>query len=137
MTYFSSFISLIVLLVLNSVPAYGEWVEVDTIEISKATVYAEDPSTIHRQENSVKMWALFDYKTTRRLHGGHWVLSSKNQYEYECAEKRQRLVANMWFSGHMGSGEIVHEFAETGPWTPVVPEGPEHSLWSAACSDNS
>jgi hypothetical protein len=136
-TYFSSFISLIVLLVLNGAPAYGEWVKVDTIEISKATVYAEDPSTIHHQGNSVKMWALFDYKTMRRLHGGQWVLSSKNQYEYECAEKRQRLVANMWFSGHMGSGEIVHEFAEAGPWTPVLPEGPEHSLWSAACSDNS
>ena len=137
LTYFSSFISLIVLLVLNSAPAYGEWVKVDTIEISESTVYAEDPSTIHREGNVVKMWALFDYKTKRHLHGGPWVLSYKNRYEYECAEKRQRLLANMWFSGHMGSGEIVDEFAEARPWHPVLPEGPEHSLWIAACSDNS
>src|SRR5215470_20000749 len=137
LTYFSSFISMIVLLVLSSAPAYGEWVVVDTIEISKARVYAEDPSTIHREGNLVKMWALFDYKTTRRLHGGPWVLSAKNQYEYDCAEKRVRLLANMWFSGHMGSGEIMHQFADARPWHPVLPEGPEHSLWSAACSDNS
>ena len=128
---------LITLLVLSSGSAYAEWVRVDTIEIVEATVYAEDPSTIHRQGNLVKMWALFDYKTTRRLHGGSWVLSAKNQYEYECAEKRQRLLASMSFSGQMGSGEIVHEFASARPWQPVLPEGPYHSLWSAACSDNS
>jgi hypothetical protein len=47
---FSSFISLIVLLVLSSAPAHGgEWVKVHTIEISESTVYAEDPSTIHRK----------------------------------------------------------------------------------------
>ena len=136
LTYFSSFISLIVLLVLSSAPAYGEWVKVDTIESSKATVYTEDPSTIHREGNLVKMWALFDYNTDRRLHGGPWVLSSKNQYEYACAEKRQRLLASMWFSGHMASGETVHQFAGARPWQPVLPEGPGHSLWRAACSDN-
>jgi len=120
----------------KSAPAYGEWVKVDTIEISEAIVYAEDPSTLHREGHLVKMWALFDYQTQRRLHGGPLALSSKNQYEYECAGKRQRLLANMWFSGHMGSGEIVHQFADAQPWTPVMPEGPEHSLWIAACSDN-
>jgi hypothetical protein len=133
LAYWSGFLSLIILLLLSSGPAYAEWVKVDTIEISNATVYAEDPSTIHREGNLMKMWALFDYKTKRRLHGGPWVLSSKNHYEYECAEKRQRLLANMWFSGQMGSGEIVHEFADAQPWQPVLPEGPEHSLWSAAC----
>jgi hypothetical protein len=133
LAYWSGFLSLIILLLLSSGPAYAEWVKVDTIEISNATVYAEDPSTIHREGNLVKMWALFDYKTTRRVHGGPWALSSKNQYEYECAEKRQRLLANMWFSGQMGSGEIVHRFADAQPWQPVLPEGPEHSLWSAAC----
>ena len=138
LAFFSSFISLIVLLVLSSAPAHGgEWMKVHTIEISESTVYAEDPRTIHREGNLVKMWALFDYKTKRRLHGGPWVLSYKNQYEYDCAEKRQRLLASMSFSGHMGSGEIVHEFAEARPWQPVLPEGPGNSLWRVACSDNS
>jgi hypothetical protein len=133
MTYVLGFASLITLLLLSSGPAYGEWVKVDTIVLSNATVYAEGPSTIHREGNLVKMWALFDYKTKRRLHGGPWVLSLKNQYEYECAEKRQRLLANMWFSGHMGSGEIVDRFEDARPWHPVLPEGPEDSLWRAAC----
>ena len=126
---------LITLLVLSSGPAYGEWVKVDTIEIPKATVYA-DLSTMPREGNLVKMWALFDYKTELGMHGGPGALSSKNQYEYECAEKRQRLLASMWFSGHMASGETVHQFAGPRRWQPVLPEGPGHSLWSAACSDN-
>src|SRR5215831_5050612 len=41
----------------KSAPASGEWVKVDTIEISELTVYAEDPSTLHREGNLVKMWA--------------------------------------------------------------------------------
>ena len=132
---------LITRLMLSSGPAYAEWVKVDTIEISEATVYAEDPSTIHREGNLVKMWALFDYKTKKHIHvldavhGALGALSSKNQYEYECAEKRQRLLANMWFSGPMGSGEIVDQFASARPWYPVLPEGPTHSLWRAACRD--
>ena len=119
-------------LLLSSSPAYGEWVTVDTV--AQATVYAEDPSNIHRQGNRVKMWALFDFKTKRRLHGGPWVLSHKNKYEYDCAEKRQRLLANRWFSGPMGSGKIVNRLDDEQPWTPVLPEGPEHSLWTTACT---
>ena len=120
-------------IVLNGAPAYAEWMKVDTIEIAEATVYA-DSSTIRRKGNSLKMWALFDFKTKRRLHGGPWVLSHKNHYEYECPEKRQRLLGSKWFSGHMGSGKIVEQFAEEQPWQPVPPEGPEHSLWLAACN---
>ena len=125
-------------LLLSNGPTYAasDWVKVDTIARSNATVYAEDPSTIHREGNLVKMWALFDYKTKRRLEGGpagSTVLSSKNQYEYDCAEKSQRLIVNIWFSDHMGSGEIVHQAADAQPWTPIPPEGPEHSLGIAAC----
>ena len=132
LVYGSGVWSLITLLLLTVGPAHGEWVVVDTIVISNSTVYA-DLSTIPREGNLVKMWALFDYKTERRLHGGPLALSLINQYEYDCAEKRQRLLRNMWFSGHMGSGEVVHQFADDLPWGPVVPEGPEHSLWTAAC----
>ena len=124
--------TLITVLLLTVGPAHGEWVMVDTITISNSTVYA-DPSTIRREGDFVKMWALFDYKTEHRLHGGPLVLSYKNQFEYDCGEKRQRLLGNMWFSGHLGSGEMVHQFADEQPWGPVLPDGPEHSLWTAAC----
>jgi hypothetical protein len=125
---------LVMYLLINSGPVYAEWVKVDMIEASQATVYA--PSSIPRKGNLVKMWGLFDFKTERRLHGGARVLSHKNQYEYDCAEKRQRLLASMWFSGHMGSGKIVSRFSDKQPWQSVSPEGPEHSLWAAACTQS-
>ena len=127
-------LSLVILcIVIPICPVYAEWVRVDTIELSQATVYA-DLSSLVRKGSLVRMWALFDFKTERRLHhGGPSVSSNKNEYEYNCAEKRQRLLASTWFSGNMASGDIVDRLATAQPWQPVSPEGPEHSLWSAAC----
>ena len=119
---------------LSNGPACGEWVTVDTIPISRSTVYF-DPSTIYREKDVVSMWALFDYEGERRVEGTtSLVSSSKNHYEYECAEKRQRLLEHLSLSDRMGTGKIVDTMSKTQPWQPVPPEGPEHSLWTAACT---
>lgn len=122
-------------LLLSNGLAYGDWVQVDRIVMANSIVYV-DSSTIHLEGNLVKMWALFDYQTEQHMEGlpvGSLVLSSKNHYEYDCAEKRQRLIEKMWLSDHMGSGKIVHRTAGDQSWYPALPEGPEHWLWMAAC----
>jgi hypothetical protein len=54
---------LITLLVLNSSPAYAEWVWISfTKSEGGYDVYA-DPDTIRRKGDLVKMWVLYDYKT--------------------------------------------------------------------------
>lgn len=121
-------------LLLSNAPVYGELVPVEKIEIAQSTVFA-DLSSLHRQGSHVKMWAVFDYEGGRRMESiGGFVASSKNLYEYDCTEKRERVLATMLLSGHMGSGEIVHQMTGNLSWQPVPPEGPEHTLWMAACT---
>jgi hypothetical protein len=53
---------LLMLLIVSSGPAYAEWVSIGSTD-DGTTAYA-DPDTIRRKEEIVKMWILFDFKTT-------------------------------------------------------------------------
>jgi hypothetical protein len=124
---------LITLLVLSGGPAYGEWVAIGSTD-DGMTAYA-DPDTIRRKEETVKMWILFDFKTTQTV-AGHLMLSIKGQEEYDCDGKRRRVLTFSEFSGNMGGGQEVNSTSGEGTWVPVVPEGVVQTLWSFACSKN-
>src|SRR5262249_33964717 len=49
-------------------------------------------STISRSGNLVKMWDMYDFKTTQTADGKHY-LSAKNQHEYDCKGKRRRMLS--------------------------------------------
>jgi hypothetical protein len=54
-----------------------------------------------------------------------------------CTEKVKRLIKVEEFSGHMGSGEVVHKQSylfstEQSKWTQINLGGGE-SLWKMAC----
>jgi surface-adhesin protein E len=85
-------VRLIMCLLLSNAPVYGDLAPVERIEIAQSTVFA-DLSSLHRQGSHVKMWAVFDYEGGRRMEGiGGFVASSKNLYEYDCTEKRERIL---------------------------------------------
>jgi len=65
------------------------------------TVYV-DPATIRRNSNLVKMWQFSDYKTVQTV-GGIRFLTAEEQWEFDCAEERSRVLALKEFSGNMGS----------------------------------
>src|SRR5580765_2382951 len=96
---------LITLLVLSSGPAYAEWVSLDANNQRGGTVYT-DPDTIRLKGDVVTMWSLHDYKTIQKMKSTSY-LSYKVQAEYDCAEERIRKLASMFFSGNMGSGDVV------------------------------
>ena len=122
---------LITLLVLSCGPAYGEWVVAGSTD-DGITAYA-DPDTIRRKEDMVKMWVLFDFKTTRSV-AGHLMLSIKGQEEYDCDGKRRRVLTFSELSGNMGGGKEVNSISGEGTWVPVDPESVVQTLWSFACS---
>ena len=66
LAYFLGFGSLITLLVLNSGPAYAEWVSIDANNQRGRTVYT-DPDTIRLKGDVVTMWSLHDYKTIQTM----------------------------------------------------------------------
>ena len=131
MTYFLGFGSLITLLVLSSGPAYAEWVSIGANNQRGRTVYT-DPDTIHLKGDVVTMWSLIDYKTIQRK-GSTSYLSYKVQTEYDCAEERIRKLASTFFSGNMGSGDVVYSITKEGKWQQVEPGSLGQSEWDVAC----
>ena len=142
LAYVSGFWSLITLLFLSSVPAYAEWVAVEKNYLSPGlqTLYI-DPDTIRREGNLVTLWQLVDFKWMQgnagmgRLgFGPHRFFSTKTHKQFDCVEKRLRLLAFTEFSRHMGTGIPADGYVDKGNWLPVEPDSMNQALWEAACS---
>jgi len=129
LAYFSGFWLVITLLVLGSGPAYAGWVKVS--DEAEKTVYV-DPTTIRRNSNLVKMWQFYDYKTVQTV-GGVRFLTAKEQWEFDCAEERSRVLELKGFSGNMGSGTVVYTTSQVGKWVPVMPGTVGQTVWKLAC----
>jgi surface-adhesin protein E len=121
---------LITLLLLSSGPAYAEWVKVGEADDGMTVYY--DPATIRRNRNLVTMWQFYDYKTVQTV-AGIGFLTVKEQWEFDCAEERSRVLALTEFSGNMGSGTVVYSNSEVGKWQPVATRSMGQLLWKFAC----
>jgi hypothetical protein len=121
---------LIALLVLSSGPAYAEWMSLGASD-SGTTVYA-DTATIRREGDLVKMSVLFDFKTMQTKADVSY-LSAKAQMEYDCAEQRFEGLAVMYFSGNMGTGNLLDRSSGKGKRLRVSPGSLDHALWKLAC----
>ena len=125
---------LMMLLAIVSSSVIAEWVEIgetdkETTEAYASNFYA-DPDTIRKTGNRVKMWSLVDYKITMEELG---VTSSKSQDEYDCKEKKQRVLFISFYSGHMGKGETVVIHNERGDWKPTSPGSANEAILKFAC----
>jgi hypothetical protein len=118
-------------LILSIDPVYAEWVKVSESDEAGRTVYVI-PSTIRRNSNLVKMWQVNDYKTVQTV-GGVRFLTAKEQWEFDCAEARSRVVALKEFSGNMGTGTVVFTNSQVGKWLPVTPDSLGQTVWKIAC----
>ena len=135
LAYLSGFWSLITLLFLSSAPAYAEWVAVekDYLLPGLQTVYVE-PDTIRRDGNLVTIWQLIDFKWMKGSgRGAHRFFSTKTHKQFDCAEKRLRLLAFTEFSQHMGTGISANGYVDKDNWLPVEPESISQALWEVAC----
>ena len=139
--YFLCFMSLIALLVLSSGPAYAEWVAIEDHYQSPGlrTVYF-DPDTIRREGHLVTIWQLTDYESAQGNVGlGRFgldpsrFLSTKTHKQFDCVEKRLRLLAYMEFFRHMGTGRRNDGYVDKDNWFPVKPESINQALWEVAC----
>ena len=127
----SGFWLLITLLVLSSSPAYAEWGKVGNSDEAGKTVYV-DPATIRRNSNLVTMWQFYDYETVQTV-GGIRFLTAKEQWEFDCAEERSRVLALKEFSGNMGKGIVVLDGSVERKLEPATPESAGLTMWKIAC----
>ena len=91
------------------------------------------PASIRRSGDSARMSDLYDFKT-RQVFEGRPFLSTRNEFEYDCARSRQRMLATTGFSGHMGQGTVVGSSDGAGAWERVGTSGPFYEHWKVACT---
>ena len=94
-----------------------------------------DRSTIRRSGSRAQMWDLWDFKSAHSFEGKP-LLSVRNQYEYDCAGTRRRMLSTAGFSGHMGQGAVVGSGNTTLAWEPIPPGGPIRDYWKIACASS-
>ena len=90
-----------------------------------------DQDIIRRKGDLMKIWHLYDFKTTPTQGGP--LLSFETQREYDCAKERIRTLATTYFSSNMGSGNVVYCISNQSKWVPVEPESVGQTLWEVAC----
>jgi hypothetical protein len=114
--------------------AMAGWTKVH--EYTKATVYV-NLATIQRDENLVKMWSMSDYKSPQHAHQKESFRSIKTQAEFDCNERKRRIVSITLYSGKKSDGDVVYSNAYFDkPWLPIVLGSLEDHEWEIACKNN-
>jgi hypothetical protein len=58
----------------------------------------------------------------------------RNQYAYDCANVRRRMLSTRGFSGHMAQGNVVASDDNALPWEAIPSSSPFITHWKTACS---
>ena len=114
----------------NMVPVFAEWRLVDGHD--RAKVYV-DTETISRHGEWVSVWGM-DNVQTAQARGLRKYLCTRAQEEHDCAKERFRLLALEYFSGNMGSGEVLSKTVGESDWA-TIPRGTlAQSVWKFVCA---
>lgn len=133
--YPTGFWLLIIVLFLIHVPAHSEWVAVekDYVLPGFQALYVE-PETIRREGNLVTVWQLLDFRWMQGSARGPTRFSStKTHKQFDCTEKRLRLLAFTEFSHQMGNGRSTDGYVDKEKWLPVEQDSINYALWELVC----
>jgi hypothetical protein len=109
----------------------AEWTRI--ISDRYGAVFFVDLSAIRENGSIVEMWDLTDFKINQKSARGVF-LSRITEGEYNCKEKRERVLVETKYLGHMGNGDVVYSGTYHNPhWEPVLPGTVGDVLWKAAC----
>ena len=136
LAYLLGFWLLATLLFLGNVPAHGEWVAIEKKYQSPGllTVYI-DSATIRREGNLVTLVTLTDWEWMQGNRSPSRFHSTRIKKQFDCVDKRFRLLVISDFYGRMGTGKRMAEslYDSDGDWIPVESESLEQGLWDVAC----
>lgn len=125
-------IILTILLAVGCGSASAGWEKVTSLSENGLTVYA-DPGSISKSDDGVKMLSLYDFKAPQQEEGVEPYLSTKFINEYDCTNRKRRVLEFNNFSKSMGKGDATFSFNDTDIWRPVEPESLSEYLWKYAC----
>lgn len=98
-------------------------------------VYA-DRASVAATGDGVLMSGLYDFLMPDLSADGQPHASTVVLREYDCREKRVRLLAYFDYAGRMASGKVISPPAARGPgrWEPVVPGAIDEAFLAIACA---
>ena len=112
---------------------HAEW---ELVNGNNKFKYYYDSATIHKIENIVKVWALYDHTQLFTSHNVKPHMSMMVLGEFDCQKKIHRTLYASTHSKKMGGGEMIekdgsHEL--TRKWHSVPPASLFYTLMSVAC----
>lgn len=122
-------------------PPGETWVAIDSAYQSPARqmVYF-DPTMIRRDGGLATLWQVTDYKSMQGnapfgqfMMNPHRFFSTKSHKEFDCVNKRVRLLASSEHSQHMGTGVQHVVVVAQGFGLPIEPGSINDALWEVAC----
>ena len=127
---------------LFSTSLFAEWTKVTGSADGDMTVYV-DSDSIKKKGNKVTMLTLLDYKVVQVVYPNHNsyksaanYLSDVNHKEYDCENKKSRLLDLYRYSGNMREGEIVNSQSNIKmKGTSVLPRSMEEDVFKIACGN--
>lgn len=108
----------------------AEWAYLTSSNIAN---YYVDKSDIRKNGNTVKMWDMVDYNSVQKHPNKKSFLSMKEFVEYDCEEVRYASLSLIYFSGNMGSGEVVSSYQYDREWVDIAPDTISKIIWKSAC----
>ena len=91
------------------------------------------PASVRRSGDKARMLSMFDFKTRHTIEGKTF-FSTHNEYEYDCARPRQRMLGTTGYSERMGKGVVVESSHDAMAWEPVGSSGVAYEHWKVACA---
>ncbi len=119
----------IVLLIFSSI-AHADWTFIT--ESSNDTKFYLDFSTVQKKNNLVRVWQRVELPKPQIFSGENY-LSMRAYREYDCTEKRERILSLSFFSQNNLNGNIIHNHSQTGEWGYVAPNTSGSELMRAVC----
>ena len=96
------------------------------------TAYA-DPSTIHRDGAVATMLGLYDFPRGDFTPEGFALFSTVVEREYDCGQRRVRLMRYADHEQRGGQGRVVSQSSSPRRWEPVVDESLDARYFRIAC----
>ena len=95
-----------------------------------------DKATIRRTGPRAKMSGMYDFRRQDFTPAGRGLYSTVVLREYDCGERRVRLLSSIDFAGPMGTGEAVDTSDRAGRWEIIVAGALDEAFWNIACGSN-
>jgi hypothetical protein len=109
------------ILLISNTYAYAGWVLVQTSYDDNVIFYV-DPDTIQRKGNTLRVWEKLEYKKPEN-YLNFTFQSARALVEYDCKEKKSRLLSQDYFSQPELKGKSVYNLnTPNAEWTFIPPQ---------------